>query len=186
MTGRMYTVSDLHLGHENIIEYCDRPFDSVEEINETLITNWNARVEAEDTVIYVGDISVAWSDRRPADWLADLNGDVVFVEGNHDEPKSIVMHEAYRFEFGGYRFHCVHYPEEIPRDWHGWTIYGHHYNNFPDEYPFLDPTHRRINVSVELTGYQPLALETLVDLIEAGTRLRTYAEANPEEERRVE
>jgi len=31
-----FVVSDLHLNHDNIIEYCDRPFESVEEMNERL------------------------------------------------------------------------------------------------------------------------------------------------------
>jgi len=32
-----YIISDLHLDHSNIIDHCDRPFGSVEEMNETLI-----------------------------------------------------------------------------------------------------------------------------------------------------
>jgi calcineurin-like phosphoesterase family protein len=34
-----YYTSDLHLGHENIISICKRPFAAVEEMDEILITN---------------------------------------------------------------------------------------------------------------------------------------------------
>jgi len=40
-----YLVSDIHLDHDNIIDYCDRPFSSVEEMNETLVEHWNAVVD---------------------------------------------------------------------------------------------------------------------------------------------
>jgi len=33
--------ADLHLGHRNIIEYCNRPFADVDEMNRALIANWN-------------------------------------------------------------------------------------------------------------------------------------------------
>lgn len=52
-----YFTSDLHLGHENIIKLCNRPFDDVYEMNQILIENWNARVHRDDHVYIVGDLS---------------------------------------------------------------------------------------------------------------------------------
>ena len=52
----IYFTSDLHLGHANIIRHCNRPFSSVEEMDETLIRNWAKRVKANDTVYVLGDL----------------------------------------------------------------------------------------------------------------------------------
>ena len=46
----IYFTADTHFGHENIIRFCNRPFSSVTEMDETLITNWNRRVKGNDTV----------------------------------------------------------------------------------------------------------------------------------------
>ena len=52
---KIFYTADLHLGHANIIKYCNRPFKDVDQMNETLIRNWNSRVKPEDTVIHNGD-----------------------------------------------------------------------------------------------------------------------------------
>ena len=53
---QIYFWSDPHVGHRNIIEYCNRPFNSVEEMNEGLIANYNARVRPNDIVYVLGDL----------------------------------------------------------------------------------------------------------------------------------
>lgn len=48
----IYYTADLHLGHANIMKLSGRPFESVEEMNEALVNNWNAVVSKNDGCIY--------------------------------------------------------------------------------------------------------------------------------------
>ena len=54
--GNTYFTADVHFGHKNIITYSARPFGSVEEMDETIIANWNYRVRDNDDVWIVGDL----------------------------------------------------------------------------------------------------------------------------------
>lgn len=54
----IYFSSDHHFGHLNIIQYCKRPFSSVEEMNEEMARRWNSVVNPDDTVYYLGDFSL--------------------------------------------------------------------------------------------------------------------------------
>lgn len=79
----LFFTSDTHFGHFNIIRLCDRPFKSAEEMNETLINNWNNIVQPEDTVFHLGDFAIGGSQV----WntvLQQLNGHKILILGNHD------------------------------------------------------------------------------------------------------
>lgn len=58
-----YFTADEHYGHKRIIEYSNRPFETVEEMDETLINNHNSVVNVNDTVIHAGDFTL-WKNVR--------------------------------------------------------------------------------------------------------------------------
>ncbi len=82
-----YYISDLHLGHANVIKYDNRPFSSVEEMNSVIMKNWNERVKEEDTVYILGDVAFGKENEWPS-YLGTLRGKKVLVRGNHD-PRSL-------------------------------------------------------------------------------------------------
>lgn len=62
-----FYISDTHFGHFNIIKHCNRPFSTVEEMDEVMINNWNNVVTSKDTVYILGD--VVFSKNNPVDYL---------------------------------------------------------------------------------------------------------------------
>lgn len=160
-----FIVSDLHLDHTNIIRYCYRPFLSkdTEEMNRVLVNNWNNTINSDDTVYFLGDMVYGRSSHSPSYWTKQLNGKIIYIGGNHDTH----LHNTKDYEildFGGHRFLLTHDPNKIPVKWDGWIIHGHKHNNDIRNYPFINGDKRTINVSIELIGYRPLNLSTLLAL----------------------
>lgn len=82
---RYWFTGDTHFNHTNILKYCNRPFDSIYHMNETIITRWNERVKDGDTVFHLGDFCFKEKDGIKAqDWLDRLNGNMILLKGNHD------------------------------------------------------------------------------------------------------
>lgn len=79
----IWVTSDTHFNHANIIKYCNRPFSSVEEMNETIIANWNKVVPQGDRVYHLGDFALGDKSLVP-DFIKRLNGHINFIMGNHD------------------------------------------------------------------------------------------------------
>jgi calcineurin-like phosphoesterase family protein len=77
--------ADTHFGHENIITYCRRPFDSVEAMRAELVQRWNDRVAVDDRVLVLGDFALGRVDES-LKVLDELNGVKELVVGNHDRP----------------------------------------------------------------------------------------------------
>lgn len=157
---QIFLSSDLHLDHKNIIKYCDRPFKDVHEMNYTLIKNWNKTVRKEDIVYFLGDFTMNRVPRqRVIKFIRSLNGKKIFVRGNHD--KFLKSYKHFILNYKGESFYLVHSPWEIPSDWKGWAIFGHTHNKGS----FIDYKNKRINVSTEQTGYKPISINKIIQLI---------------------
>lgn len=80
----IFVTSDTHFGHANIIKYCDRPFKSVTDMNESIIKAWNRMVRPEDTIYHLGDFAFL-NQLETAKIIEQLNGKIKIVPGNHDK-----------------------------------------------------------------------------------------------------
>lgn len=55
----IWFTADTHFGHKNIIKYCDRPFDSIENMDQTIIGAINNNVQPNDILWHLGDFCFA-------------------------------------------------------------------------------------------------------------------------------
>jgi calcineurin-like phosphoesterase family protein len=79
-----FYTADLHLGHENIIKYCSRPFSNVSEMDKTIIDNWNYMVSSNDIVYVLGDFTLK-NLAVAMNYLLRLNGNIKLLPGSHDQ-----------------------------------------------------------------------------------------------------
>jgi calcineurin-like phosphoesterase family protein len=121
---RTFLVSDSHYNHTNILKYCERPFDTVEEMNQTLIDNWNSVVGKEDHIYHLGDFSFRGIDAlNPLLEDGVLNGHIHLILGNHDLRR--ILKPGVRIE----RFDEIALEKVLEVD--GWTVFLNHF-------PFMD------------------------------------------------
>lgn len=80
---KTYFTSDLHLGHQRIIELCNRPFKDVAEMNPALISAINETVSSSERLVVMGDTAMGnWAESL--EWLAEIQAaEVIFLPGNH-------------------------------------------------------------------------------------------------------
>lgn len=88
-----WVISDLHFDHSKILEYCQRPFETVDEMNEVLIKNWNSVINQDDIVYVLGDFCFG-NKTRISEIVNLLNGRKILVLGNHDRLTKTAYYEA--------------------------------------------------------------------------------------------
>jgi calcineurin-like phosphoesterase family protein len=85
---KLYFTSDTHFGHTNIIKYCNRPYDTVEEMDEGIIKIWNKVVPKDGIVFHLGDFTFKGS-KAIQEYRSQLNGTIYLCEGNHDNGREV-------------------------------------------------------------------------------------------------
>jgi calcineurin-like phosphoesterase family protein len=162
VTGDIFLIADLHLGHANIIRYCSRPFlfSDVAEMDRVLIGNWNSVIPPGTPAYHLGDLRYGNDARPSAEYQGELNGNIAFIAGNHDEQEEGAILSR-TIDYDGEQFLLVHDPADAPPGFGGWVIHGHHHNNDLRRFPFISFEKRRINVSAEVVGYVPVSLRDI-------------------------
>lgn len=144
----IYFTSDCHFNHLNILKYepITRPFETIEEMNEVIISNWNKKVKPEDTIYVLGDFFMGMADGvEPI--LDRLNGKIILIRGNHDSKskieiykrKGIEVKDFDHFAYKGRYFILCHFPNEseefvrmiIQDNSEVVWLYGHVHSNAP-------------------------------------------------------
>ncbi|EMA70339.1 metallophosphoesterase family protein [Halorubrum distributum] len=183
-----YVISDTHFDDPKMVDDLNRPFECVEEMNNSLIDKWNSIVEETDTVYHVGDLlgdkPTENRENHALFRLDQLNGEIHLIAGNHPPVSksqftnsSIDIISSQKLNFEGYNFYFTHKTEHAPDEWDGWIISGHEHGN-PAKYPFIDPETQRVNVACERVEYRPLLLSDIVSYIETGRRYETLTDTH--------
>ena len=160
----VFVISDHHFYHENIIKYCNRPFNSLREMNYTMIEKWNSVVSENDTVLHLGDFS--FGDKRIVSRVRKhLNGKIYMVKGNHDKHGvswyNNVGITMFKKPFMIDNFLFSHAKKtDIKPDVIG--IHGHSHNHLPllTENKWKNKWY---NVSVENLDYTPIKIKDLLN-----------------------
>lgn len=85
---KVWFTSDLHFYHKNICKYCNRPYETIEDMNEGIISNWNSVIKDDDIVYVLGDLGFCGMDKlRPL--ISQLKGRIRLIQGNHDSDKVV-------------------------------------------------------------------------------------------------
>jgi calcineurin-like phosphoesterase family protein len=142
-------------------------------MNSILIKNWNARVQKEDIVFNIGDfcfkatkntIHRGEGDLYPSQFYEkQLNGKIIFIRGGHDSNNSCkTCIRNIKIKLGGYLINLVHDPKYVNYNCH-FNITGHVHSAWKcKKFTYGDKTTRAINVSVDVTNFQPQSIEEII------------------------
>ena len=147
---KIFITADHHFHHKNIIEYCKRPFKTVEEMDNIMTEKWNKKVGKDDLVIHLGDFALG-NKEKVKETREKLNGTIILIKGNHDRVNEgfIVVRDS--IQIGNLLFSHRPIPKgEVPKGCI--NVHGHIHEK---------ESLSGINVSVEKTDYEPIILEEL-------------------------
>src|ERR1051326_188677 len=182
----IWFLSDLHIGHEAVIRYCNRPFANLDDMHRGLVANWNMAVRPSDTVFVLGDLALCpYREFEPI--AKELHGDRKYlIRGNHDKYSEgqyarvgfTVFHEI-QMKLAGHTIRLSHFPYALP--WYRRPFAFKSELRFMDRRPPRIPgefllhghTHTkqkmspdgRIHVGVDAWDYKPVSAREIESLI---------------------
>lgn len=170
--------SDPHWGHKNILTYCQRPFQDLNEMHQAMRDRWNEVVAPSDTVWLLGDFvfgTVGWG----TEILQSLAGRKHLIQGNHDRHKpslylrmgfeTVQTHAEIVLE--GLRVRMRHRPPALTEE-PQLTLCGHVHERWA-----WDPARLTLNVGVDMWDFRPISAEQVASTL-VKARNKSWAEAN--------
>lgn len=162
---KVFVISDTHFGHKNIIDYCNRPFKSVEGMDEAMIKNWNETVSNNDVVIHLGDLGLGKKEYI-ADIVKRLNGKKILIMGNHDNwseqtYRDMGFHTVSRFPILYADFYLMSHAPIQDNTGDFIQIFGHVHDKGKD----FEKPGKSFCCSVENIQYTPIELTKIEEIL---------------------
>lgn len=177
---KIFFTSDLHLGHENILKFCNRPFETTEKMFQTIVENWNKKISPNDMVFLVGDIFWKTSPNLITKFFLKTNGRKYFISGNHDSVKSTksiskyctilddVVHLWVTVNQTTFRFVVSHYPlysyagieKHTSLNLHGHVHSGKLCTGFDSNFS----SNKHYDVGVDNNNFEPVEITEIIKL----------------------
>lgn len=177
--GNTFFTCDQHWGHAKSIQYSNRPFSSVEEMDEVMIDNWNKVVGPDDRVYHLGDLTLG-SDAMK--YIRRLRGHLHILEYGFHHDKRWLKERHKRMSpmwssLNGLVFfeppvlvleHMIsvpivlcHFPFETWDRMHygSFHLHGHSHGNLPQ-------VPRRLDVGVDVHNFTPISLEEVINILD--------------------
>jgi len=172
----VFFTSDTHFHHKNIIKYCDRPFETVEEMDATIINNWNSVVGKNDIIFHGGDF--CFGDEKSWNHLCErLNGIKYLASGNHDKnitPKHFddvknmfnIMIDGDEEISDGQRLTICHYPMLSWYQNHrgSWQLYGHLHGSKSNK-RLKGTAANQLDIGVDAHNFTPISYQQVKEII---------------------
>ena len=185
----IYFTSDLHFGHQNIIQLTQRPFNDIQEMNKKLIDNYNSVVEKDDTVYFLGDIAHELTLDKIYNLLSQLKGRKILIRGNHDlsydyeltNCKQKIFDEINDFKMiqeNNVIFVLSHYPMLSWFDSRKGTIMLHGHIHAKNNYNLANQKLglRRFDVGVDANNYYPISLNRIIQDLKIMPEYKDFGE----------
>ena len=159
----IYFTADTHYGHGDIIPICKRPFKSINEMNKTMIRNYNSVVNEEDTCYFLGDFVFPQNIELVKRTLSKLKGTKHLILGNHDNLKPFdyieygftSVHTSFEIQLSNLKIILVHDPALSCIDRESTFLGGHVHDLFKEMQNF-------INVGVDVRKFSPISLTDII------------------------
>jgi len=160
--------SDHHFFHKNILKYCPRPWNTIEEMNEGMIQRWNSVVGPDDVVYYLGDFAFGSVEKQRA-IIVRLNGQKIIVRGNHDRGHENLKAIGFQAscnsmerDDGGRRWLLIHNPADAAGTGHKNVICGHVHQHWARQTNYMRQGMDVINVGVDVRDFTPRTMAELL------------------------
>ena len=163
----IYFTADLHLGHRAVINMQNRPFADVEEMNRTIISNYNAIVGQDDTVYLLGDLCHHLKVEEANEIISKLKGKKILIKGNHDKQYDMSLFEEITdfktISANGIYIAMMHYPMlSWPKSHHGsLQLHAHVHGRREDNEANRDAGILRYDVGVDANNYCPVSIHQI-------------------------
>ena len=158
-------ISDTHFGHIRMINDNWRNFNNLKEMEEYIIREWNSVVSKNDIVYHLGDICLGDRKYYKDSIEPQLNGNIIYIKGNHDNTKMAQIQNMI-LNIHGYEIELVHNPNNRT-GCVDYVVHGHIHNNKNSHNDiitsFKKTKVKMFNVNLEFHNYKPVSLQNIMN-----------------------